>query len=165
MACSGDSQNGLGGTRGHWGTLGSMGSTGGDTQGGGAPRVAGVPQDGGASKMEISQVPRVSWGLSVPKTGASWDRGDTGNEGAQTTGGVSGNCGHPWGLCPRDRELSEGLGGEVWGDFGDPSHHRPPQLSASTATMRSTEPSTARWISTGRTGPPPGLGGKGGQGG
>lgn len=47
----------------------------------------------------------------------------------------------------------------------EPRLHRPPQLSASTATMRSTEPSTARWTSTGRAGPPLGLGGNGGQGG
>ena len=40
--------------------------------------------------------------------------------------------------------MSPGTGGAL------APHHLPPQLSASTATMRSTEPSTARWISTGR---------------
>lgn len=99
----------MGTARAAWGAPGVTGGHGEHREG--APRVAGVtpgwrcPKDGGVSGSQ-----RVSWGLSVPKTGEClsqdeppWDRSDTGDEGAQTSGSVSGSTPGDWGL-------SEGLG-------------------------------------------------------
>lgn len=108
----------------------------------------------------------VSLGLGSPGDGAMWDWGAPRTEGAQRIGdalwdapGNERDCvgiqRYPWELRVSGDggalRMSPRTGGALV------PHHLPPQLSAITATMRSTEPSTARWISTGRAVPPAAL--------
>lgn len=73
MACSGDSQSGLGGTRGHWGAPGGW-----ETHKEGVPQgLQGCPRDGVAPKMRYLGDPESvleiecpqNWGVSVPRWG------------------------------------------------------------------------------------------------
>lgn len=108
-------------------------------------------------------------GLGSPGDWVMWDWGAARTEEMKISKNWRWFVGCPWKLkgLRGDTEVPLGIEG-IWGWGGAPRmsprtgvalapHHLPPQLSAITATMRSTEPSTARWISTGRAIPPAAL--------